>query len=109
MGMVKSEVNPPMPATPYLCRKFCNTRHMRHTTGGKRPAWNTKCDFCKGMGHFKVTCKAFKRSQNKEVSKGDTKNKAGGEAAELMGIWDSNFTEPAGVRGISTPDYLSGE
>ena len=61
------------------------------------------------MGHFKVTCKAFKRSQNKEVSKGDTKNKAGGEAAELMGIWDSNFTEPAGVRGISTPDYLSGE
>jgi hypothetical protein len=26
-----------------------------------------------------------------------------------MGIGGSNFTEPAEVRGISTPDYLSGE
>jgi hypothetical protein len=88
---------------------------MHHTAGGKCPAYNPnhKCEFCKGKGHLKVKCRAFINSQttlqNKEVSKGDTKNKAGNEAAELMGIWDSNFTEPAKVRGISTPDYLSGE
>jgi hypothetical protein len=29
------------------------------------------------------------------VSKGDTKKKAGDEAAEIMGIWDSDYTEPA--------------
>jgi hypothetical protein len=104
-GKVKTVVDPPKPATPRFCR-WCATKHVAFTAGGKCPAYNTNCDFCKRLGHYKVTCKALKKSVNNEVSKGDTKTKTSDEAAELMGIWDSNFTEPAEVRGISTSDNL---
>ena len=83
-GVVENEVNPPVNANPYFCHK-CKTKHKHHTLGGICPAYDNKlCDFCKRKGHFKVNCKDFKRSQKGEVSKGDTKNKSGDEAAEII-------------------------
>ena len=43
---------------------------------------------------MKVNCQDFKRSQKREVSKEDTKNKTGDEAAEIMEVWGGDYTEP---------------
>ena len=58
----------------------------------------------KRLGHFKVKCKAFrnKKSQKGEKPQGDTTHNIGEESHELIGVWDSDYTEPAEARGIST-------
>jgi hypothetical protein len=81
-GVVKKEVNPPVHNPhPYFCHK-CQTMHKSRQ--------DHTCEFCKHKGHCKERCKAFQRSQMKEGSKGDVKNKAGEEADKIMEVWGSN-------------------
>ena len=58
-----------------------------------------------------MKCKAFrkKKSQKGEKPQGDTTHNLGEEAHVLIGVWDSDYTEPAEARGISTSDSMSGE
>ena len=85
----------PAKAVPRMCNN-CGTSHVEFRSGGRCPAYNTKCDFCERLGHFKVKCRAFRNQKSVEGDKpkGDTNNKTGDEASELMGVWDSNITEP---------------
>jgi hypothetical protein len=58
-----------------------------------------------------VTFQKFKnrRSQNKEVSEGDTKKKVGDEANEIMEIWGSDYTDPEPAAPAEYMPWDSGE
>jgi hypothetical protein len=55
-----------------------------------------------------VTCRAFQKSQKREGSKGDVKNKAGEEADKIIEVWGSDYTEPDAAPAEYMP-WASGE
>ena len=80
----------PAKAVPKQCHN-CGTKHLEFRSWGKCLAYNTKCDFCERLGHYKVKCRAYnnQRSVTGDKPKEVTKDKPGDEASELMGVWDS--------------------
>ena len=85
----------PAKAVPKQCHN-CGTKHLEFRSWGKCLAYNTKCDFCEKLGHYKVKCRAYnnQRSVTGDKPKEVTKDKPGDEASELMGVWASTGTEP---------------
>ena len=76
--------------------------HVEFRSGGKCPAYNTKCDFCERLGHFKVKCRAFRKQKlvPSDRQGGNTKNTTGDEVSELGCVWDSSITGSEEARGV---------
>ena len=83
--MVRQPMVNPDKAVPKQCHN-CGTKHVEFMSGGKCPAYNTKCDFCERLGHYKVKCRANKN----QISGTGDKPK---EASEFMWVWDSTGNE----------------
>uniref|UniRef100_A0AC35ES89 Reverse transcriptase n=1 Tax=Panagrolaimus sp. PS1159 TaxID=55785 RepID=A0AC35ES89_9BILA len=50
------------------------------------PAFGKKCAFCKKMGHFKIMCKAFKRSKQNQLEEEDDGSASGNEMKNIFSL-----------------------
>ena len=96
------EVDNPKLATPKDCYN-CGLVHVLRNAGGKCPAYNTNCDFCKKPGHYKVKCRAFRKSH-----KGDSTKNPGDEAHEMMMLSENDPHRPHGRPQQKTQQISSG-